>query len=111
MIARASEVLYAGLDLQQRTARLLLRLDLGIQGPAVDLARHAGRALDRADYLRLCEARLTEREALTATDDTRFLQLLGNDARKVTVMREALERWRVARPAAPPAAALPAYQQ
>jgi helicase len=111
MIARAAEVLHAGIDLQQRTARLLLRLDLGIQGPAVDLARFAGRALDRADYRRLCEARLTEREALTGADDGTLLRLLGNDARKVIVMREALERWRVARPPAPPAAALPAYQQ
>jgi helicase len=111
MIARAAEVLHAGVDLQQRTARLLLRLDLGIQSPAVDLARYTGRALDRADYRRLCEARLTEREALTGADDGTLLRLLGNDARKVAVMREALERWRVARPPAPPAAALPAYQQ
>lgn len=111
MIARAAEVLHAGVDLQQRTARLLLRLDLGIQGPAVDLARFAGRALDRADYRRLCEARLTEREALTGADDGTILRLLGNDARKVVVLREALERWRVARPPAPPAAALPAYHQ
>ena len=111
MIARAAEVLHAGIDLQQRTARLLLRLDLGIQGAAVDLARFAGRALDRADYRRLCEARLTEREALTGADDGALLRLLGNDVRKVVVMREALERWRVARPPAPPAALLPAYQQ
>jgi hypothetical protein len=111
MIARAAEVLHAGIDLQQRTARLLLRLDLGIQGSIVDLARFAGRSLDRTDYRRLCEARLTESEALTAADDSTLLRLLGNDARKVVVVREALERWRVARPPAPPAAALPAYEE
>jgi helicase len=111
MIARAAEVLHAGIDVQQRTARLLLRLDLGIQGPAVDLVRFAGRALDRGDYRRLCEARLTEREALTGADDGTLLRLLGNDARKVAVVRQALERWRLARPPALPAAALPAYQQ
>ena len=111
MIARAAEMLHAGVDLQQRTARLLLRLDLGIQGLAVDLARHAGRVLDRADYRRLCEARMTEREALTGADDGTLLRLLGNDARKVAVMRDALEHWRTARPTAPPAAALPPYQQ
>lgn len=111
MIARAAEMLHAGVDLQQRTSRLLLRLDLGIHGLAVDLARYAGRALDRADYRRLCEARMTEREALTGADDGTLLRLLGNDMRKVAVMRDALERWRTARPTAPPAAALPPYQQ
>jgi len=111
MIARAAEVLHAGVDLQQRTARLLLRLDLGIPAPAVDLARYAGRALDRADYRRLCEARLTEREALTGADDGTLLRLLGNDVRKVAVVRDAVQQWSAARPLGPPAAALPAYQQ
>jgi replicative superfamily II helicase len=111
MIARAAEVLHAGVDLQQRTARLVLRLDLGIQGPAVDLARYAGRALDRADYRRLCEARLTEREALTGADEAMLLRLLGNDGRKVPILREALRQWGAARPPRPPAPALPAYQQ
>jgi helicase len=110
MITRAAELLHAGVDLQPRTARLLLRLDLGIEGPAVDLARYAGRALDRADYHRLCEARLTEREALTGADDATLLRLLGNDARRVAAVREALQQWRAARPVAPPAP-LPAYQQ
>jgi hypothetical protein len=110
MIARAAEILHDGADLQQRTARLLLRLDLGIQGPAVDLARYAGRGLDRADYRRLCDARLTEREALTGADDAILLRLLGNDVRKVAVVREALRQWGAARPPAPPPAALPPYQ-
>jgi hypothetical protein len=64
MIARAAEILHAALDLPQRTARLLLRLELSIQGPAVDLARFAERALDRADYRRLCEAGMTTQEML-----------------------------------------------
>src|SRR5258707_930483 len=110
MIARAGEILHDGADLQQRTARLLVRLDLGIQGPAVDLARYAARALDRADYRRLCEARLTEREALTGADDETLLRLLSNDARKVAAVREALQQWRAARPVARPDP-LPAYQQ
>lgn len=109
MIARAAEILHDGADLQQRTARLLLRLDLGIQGPAVDLARYAARALDRADYRRLCEARLTEREALTGAEDAILLRLLGNDGRKVAILHEALRKWGAARPAGPPAPALPAY--
>jgi len=110
MIARTAELLHAGLDLEQRVARLLLRLDLGIQGPAVDLARFTQRALDRADYRRLCEAGLTTREALAGAEDTRLLPLLGNDRRKVAAVRDALERWRTLR-GGPPPLALPAYQQ
>lgn len=86
-----------------------MRLNLGIQGPAVDLARYAGRDLGRADYRRLCEARMTDRDALVAADDATLLCLMANDARKLTVLREALRQWRAARPAGPPA--LPPYQQ
>lgn len=50
MIGRVAELLHPGLALEQRIARLVLRLDLGIQGPVVDLARYAERSLDRADY-------------------------------------------------------------
>ena len=111
MIARAAAILHNGIDLQERMARLLLRLDLGIQGPAVDLARYAGRDLGRADYRRLCEARLTDREALVAVDDATLLRLMGDDARKLAVVRDAVRQWRAARPAGPPAPALPPYQQ
>jgi helicase len=111
MISRAAELLHAGVDLEQRTARLLLRLELGILGRAVDLARFAERGLDRSDYRRLCEAGMTTRETLAGAEDRVLLPLLGNDARKISILREALERWRTARPLGPPAPALPAYQQ
>lgn len=111
MIGRVAELVHAGLELEQRVARLVLRLDLGIQGPVVDLARYAERNLDRADYRRLCDARMTERETLTAADDNALLPLIGRDQRKLLALRNALERWRQARPPSPPPAALPAYQQ
>lgn len=109
MIARSSEVLHAGADLHERTQRLLLRLDLGIQGAAVDLARHAGRALDRGDYRRLCNARMTTREALTGADDNTLLALLGNDHQKLAAVRDAIKNWRPSHPPAPPAS-LPIYR-
>jgi hypothetical protein len=111
MIARAAQVIRQGLDLEQRISRLLIRLDLGIQGPVVELARHAGQELDRADYKRLCDSRLTERETLAATDDATLLRLFGNDPRRVASLHAALEEWRNARPAGRPVAALPAYEQ
>ena len=111
MIARAAEVLHPGIDLQQRTARLLTRLDLGIPSPAVDLAHFTGRDLDRADYRRLCEAQLTERETLERAEDATLLPLLGKNARKIAIVRDALERWRAVRPATPSPTSLPTYKQ
>jgi hypothetical protein len=79
-------------------------------GPAVDLARYAERALDRADYRRLCEAGMTDREALATANDETLLSLLSNDHRKVRVLRDAVERWRAARPVPASGPALPMYE-
>lgn len=110
VVARSADILHAGIDLKQRLPRLLLRLELGIRGPAVELARYTERRLDRADYQRLCGAKMTEREALASADDDTLLPLLGNDPGKVRVVRDALERWRVARPVPAPAPPLPEYE-
>ena len=95
--------------MQQRVTRLLLRLELGIQGPMVDFARHARRTLDRADYRRLCKAGMTALEALAESEDSTLLPLLGNDPRKIARVRDAVERWRESRHPAPPPA-LSEYQ-
>jgi helicase len=110
MIGRIAGLLHAGLDLEERIARLVLRLDLGIQGPVVDLARYAERGLDRGDYRQLCAARLVERKTLAAKEDSTLLPLLAGDQQKLATLRQAIERWSRARPSAPPATALPDYQ-
>jgi hypothetical protein len=111
MITRAAQIIHQGADFQERVTRLLFRLDLGIQGAAVGLAQYAGRVLDRSDYHRLCEARLTEPERLNAAEDTALQELLGKDLRKVAAVRDAVRRWVANRREGPPAAALPGYQQ
>lgn len=111
MIGLVAELLHPGLVLEQRIARLVLRLDLGIQGPVVDLARYTERSLDRADYRRICNARLTESDALAAAEDDALLPLVGNERRKLAALREAVSRWRSARSIASPLKALPPYQQ
>lgn len=108
-IARAAELLRPGVQIGERAGRLVYRLALGIQGPAVDLARYAERALDRADYRRLCDARLTERDGLAAADDRMLLLLVGNDPRKLAALRAAVVEWGQARPPRP-AAPLPPYE-
>jgi helicase len=108
-IARAAELLHPGLQLGDRAGGLVFRLAFGIQGPAVNLARYAERALDRADYKRLCDLRMTERERLAAAEDATLLPLLSNDARKLTALRAAIAKWSQARPRRP-AASLPQYE-
>ena len=108
-IARAAELLHPGLQLGDRASRLVFRLAYGIQGPAVDLAKYTERTLDRADYRRLCAARLTERDRLAAADDRTLLPMLANDRHKLTVLRAAIDRWgqtRTTRAAVP----LPPYE-
>jgi hypothetical protein len=108
-IARAAELLHPGLQVGERAGCLVYRLALGIQGPAVDLARYAERALDRVDYRRLCDARLTERDRLSAADDRTLLPLLANDSRKLAALRAAVAKWSQARPPRP-AVPLPPYE-
>lgn len=111
MIGRVGELLHPGIALEQRISSLVVRLDLGIQGAGVDLARYAERSLDRADYRRICDARMTGCEALAAAEDEALLALVGRDRRKLVALREAVTRWRSARPIASPAKGLPPYQQ
>jgi hypothetical protein len=110
MIGRVAQLLHPGLALEQRIARLVLRLDLGIQGAVVDLARYAERSLNRADYRRISDAKMTDRDRLAAADENALLPLIGNHRRKLAALRDAVERWRRARPVAPPSAGLPPYQ-
>ena len=107
-IARAAELMHPGVQLGDRASRLVFRLAYGIQGPAVDLAKYTERTLDRADYRRLCDARLTERESLAAAPDATLLPLLANDQRKLTALRAAVGKWGQVRTR--PAAPLPPYE-
>ena len=88
---------------------MTFRLAYGIQGPAVDLARYAERTLDRADYRRLCDARMTERDRLAAAEDATLLPLLANHQRKLAALRAAVTKWGQARPVRP-AVPLPPYE-
>jgi helicase len=108
-IARAAELLHPSLQLGERTARLIFRLAYGIQGPAVDLAHYSERTLDRADYRRLCDARMTERDRLTAANDAALLPLLADDQRKLSALRAAITKWGQARPVRA-AVPLPPYE-
>ena len=87
--ARIAEVLHAGLDLVDRAERLLVRLASGVEGSAVDIARHARGLLTRADYKALGHAGMGVSESVMSATDEQLLPLLGNSVEKVAILRAA----------------------
>ena len=109
MIARAAELVHAGLDLEDHIASTV-RLDLGSKALRIDDRLRAARLGRRVSMRRLCEAGVTTREALVSAEDRILLPLLGNDNRKLVAVRSAVHQWQMQR-SGPPPLALPAYQQ
>jgi hypothetical protein len=105
--AEIAEILHPGLDLAERVSRLLVRLDLGIAGAAVDLARQARGQLSRSDYGRLVAARLVSSTDIQTADDAAILGCVDDDKAKLIIVRDAAEaiseqERRRAAPKAPP---------
>ena len=96
-----AEILHPGLDLADRIGRLIIRLDLGIAGAAVDLARHTRTRLSRSDYAQLVNAQLVTATAIRSADEAAVLSCLRGDREKLSVIRDAagsmaeLERRRI----------------
>jgi len=87
-----AELLHPNLDLAERVGRLLVRLDLGIEGAAVDLGRHVRGQFSRADYRSLVAAGLISATQLQSSDDSRLTALLVEDRAKLKIIREAIDR-------------------
>jgi hypothetical protein len=90
--ARVAEILHPTIDLQDRVSRLTIRLTYGIPGVAVDLAREAGNALLRGDYCRLAKADLCEPDAIGAAEESKLLDCVDGDRRKLESLRDAALR-------------------
>lgn len=87
--ARVAELLHPELSLDDRMARLAVRLTYGVPPAAVSLAQEAGNALVRGDYCRLAAAGLCEWERVQAASDKELLDCLDGDKRKLDVVRAA----------------------
>lgn len=108
---RVAEILYPGLDLTERQNKLLARLELGVPGKAVELARFAATQLSRADYQELLRAGLcTVNDADSATD-SELLSCLGGDANKLAVIRNAVTAHREAEMMTPSSPILSDYEE
>jgi helicase len=109
-VARVAEVLHPGLDLRERVARLLARLEVGVPAAVIDLASIAGNRLARGDYHNMLKAGLGSIEAIEKSPDEELRALLG-DAEKLRVVREAVETYREReRELAPVSPILPPYE-
>lgn len=94
IVARVAELLHPGLELAARAARLLIRLEVGVPAPAVDLAAQAGTGLARGDYLALAGADLVGVDALEASPDEPLLSALGGSPEKLAEVRRAVQAHR-----------------
>jgi len=109
---RIAEFLHPGLDMSERSGRLALRLELGITGLAVDLARQTGARLSRGDYRRLAAAALAAPDQIDAAEDASLLACLDGDRAKLGLVRESTKatRERERRMAAQKTPILEAYE-
>jgi helicase len=90
--ADIAELLHPNLDLAEQVSRLLVRLDLGIEGAAVDIGRHARAQLSRGDYRKLVAARLISAAQLQSANEARLVECLDGDHAKLKIIREVIEK-------------------
>jgi hypothetical protein len=71
-------------------ARILpVQLEFGVPAELVPLAKHAGNALSRADYLQLASQSLADSARVLNADDDVLLACLNGDHGKLRVLRQA----------------------
>lgn len=87
--ARVAEILHVTLDLNDRVARLAIRLTYGIPGAAVDLARIAGADLLRGDYCSLANAGLCDPDKISSATEEQLLACLHGSRQKLAVVQDA----------------------
>jgi replicative superfamily II helicase len=88
-VTQVAAILHPDLDLGERLARLLTRLEVGVPAAAIEIARFAGPRLSRGDYHQLVKAGLNTAEAVEGADDARLAACLGGSEERVEVVRDA----------------------
>jgi helicase len=93
-VAKVATILHPDLDLGNRLARLLTRLEVGVPVGAVEIAQFAGPRLSRGDYHQLIKAGLGTAAAVEGADDEKLAACLGGNDERVEVVREAARLFR-----------------
>jgi helicase len=90
-VVRITELLHPGLDLTERCARLLTRLEIGLPAAAVSLAKHVGSRLTRTNYFSLLKAGLCNIGGVENSSDEEFLSCLDGNNDRLLELRKAVE--------------------
>jgi helicase len=90
--ADIAEILHPSLDLAERVGRLVVRLDLGIEGAAVEIGRLARGQLSRSDYRKLVAVGLTSALQLKTADEATLVECFDNDRLKLKIVREVADK-------------------
>jgi len=93
-VARVAEILHPGLNLVDRQARLITRLEIGIPAEAVEVAQYAGLRLTRGDYRSLLAANLCGIDQLAQSTDEAVLACIGGSKMKLDFLWDAIETHR-----------------
>lgn len=110
VVARVAEILHPELNLGERPARLLVRLEMGVPSQAVDLARRTGLSLTRGDYQRMMKAGLSGIDVIEASPDEPLLACIEGDVQKLAAIRAAVFAHRAAQEVVPVEPLLPPYE-
>ena len=93
-VTQVAAILHPDLDLGNRLARLLTRLEVGVSAAAVEIAQFAGPRLSPGDYQLLVKAGLGTAEAAESADDETLAACLGGNAERFEIVREAARTFR-----------------
>jgi hypothetical protein len=92
LVGKVAALLHPGIDFSERVERLLIRMEVGVTGQVVELARHAMTLLTRKEYEMLTAANLASIDDLVAAEDAPVLAALaGRTAALVAVRRACKE--------------------
>ena len=108
-VARVATFVHPSLDLSERMARLVVRLELGVSAGVLPLARYTGARLTRGDYQALLSEGLVAVENIEAADPGRLEACLGGSIEKADAVRGAVILIR-AEPATVSLPELPLYE-
>lgn len=90
IVAKIAELVCPGLDLENRTGRLLARLELGLPVRMVELGKIIGKIFSRGDYLALQKAGISIVGEFETATETQLLECIGNDKQKLEAAKNAI---------------------
>jgi hypothetical protein len=92
IVARVAEIIHTGLDLQQRVARLIVRLEIGIPGSVIEIAKHTKTGVNRSDFQQLIANNLITIESIEKSSDEVLLRILTGNKNKLGLLRDAVKK-------------------